>query len=347
MRIREIEISNTAPSADRLWLRPVSGGFETLVLFNGRWREVSQTSGGSAGPGGGGMTDEEKSAIERAIASASAAAGAADGKADAAQTAADKAKTAADKAQAAADAAGKKAQEALAKAEEGGKPTTAGQVALDTEDANLQGAGDVKAALEKIAAKVWYTKIAISSCTAVPAAGSYEIGGTVSKPTLTWKTSKPPVKTVVNGVTLTSPSQTSYTMPSDIKATKAVSLTVTDEAGGTDTKSLTWTFAYGVYEGMAATPAEITQDWIKKTLGGKSLKTSAKGTYTMKGSDSKYWWIAAPTAWSVSFSTTLGAGGATKYGAVADFVNDQGAKVPMTVYRAEQIQGSDMSITVK
>ena len=315
MRIREIEISNTAPASDRLWLRPVGGGFETLVMANGHWNKVSQASQG----GGGGMTEEEKAAIEKAIADAKAMA----------------------------DSAQKTAEDALAKAVEGLVPVTADKVSFETDDSNLKDADDVKAAIEKLAAKVWYTKISITSYTATPASGTYEVGYTVNKPTLSWKTSKTPVKTVVNDVTQTDPSTTSYTMPTDLKATKTVSLAVTDEAGGTDTKTLTWTFAYGVYVGMATVPTELTQDWIKNTLGGKTLKTTAKGTYTMKGSDTKYWWIATPTAWSVNFSTALGDGGAEKYGDVENFVNDEGVEVPMTVYRAEQIQSGDMNITIK
>ena len=315
MRIREIEISNTAPASDRLWLRPVGGGFETLVMANGHWNKVSQASQG----GGGGMTEEEKAAIEKAIADAKAMA----------------------------DSAQKTAEDALAKAEEGLVPVTADKVSFETDDANLKDADDVKAAIEKLAIKVWYTKISITSYTATPAAGTYEVGRTVNKPTLSWKTSKTPVKTVVNGVTQTNPSTTSYTMPTDLTNTKTVSLAVTDEAGGKDTKTLTWTFAYGVYVGMATVPTELTQDWIKNTLGGKTLKTTAKGTYTMKGSDTKYWWIATPKAWAVNFSTALGDGGAAKYGDVEDFVNDEGVEVPMTVYRAEQIQSGDMNITIK
>lgn len=315
MRIREIEISNTAPASDRLWLRPVGGGFETLVMANGHWNKVSQASQG----GGGGMTEEEKAAIEKAIADAKAMA----------------------------DSAQKTAEDALAKAVEGLVPVTADKVSFETDDANLKDADDVKAAIEKLAAKVWYTKISITSYTATPASGTYEVGCTVNKPTLSWKTSKTPVKTVVNGVTQTDPSTKSYVMPTDLKATKTVSLAVTDESGGTDTKTLTWTFAYGVYVGMATVPTELTQDWIKNTLGGKTLKTTAKGTYTMKGSDTKYWWIATPTAWAVNFSTALGDGGAEKYGDVEDFVNDEGVEVPMTVYRAEQIQSGDMNITIK
>ena len=169
----------------------------------------------------------------------------------------------------------------------------------------------------------------------------------MTKPTLTWKTSKTPTKTVVNGVTLANPATTSYTLTADITANKTVTLTVTDEAGGTDSKYLAWAFGYGVYQGMATVPSELTQEWVKTTLSGKQIKTSVNNTsYTMKGSTTQYWWIAAPMAWTIEFSTSLGSGGAYKYGEVAGFVNDQGEAVPMSVYRAEQIQGGDMKITV-
>ena len=84
------------------------------------------------------MTEEEKAAIEKAIADAKAMA----------------------------DSAQKTAEDALAKAVEGLVPVTADKVSFETDDANLKDADDVKAAIEKLAVKVWYTKISITSYTA-------------------------------------------------------------------------------------------------------------------------------------------------------------------------------------
>lgn len=224
---------------------------------------------------------------------------------------------------------------------------SAEKVLLASDNENLSGAGNVKAALEKIAAKVWYTKIAIQNL-AVAAGGkngTYEVGTTVAAPTLTWKTTKTPTKTVCDGKTL-SATATSYTAAADITASKTIAVTVTEAEGGTATASLAWAFAYAVYSGMATVPTAFTQEWVKTTLGGKTLKTSAKGDYTMKGSATKYWWLAAPSSWTVKFTTKIGDGGAEKAGEVADFVNDAGKAVPMTIYRANQLQGSDITITV-
>ena len=222
--------------------------------------------------------------------------------------------------------------------------TTADKVTLSSTDENLSSTTDVKAALEKIAAKVWYTKITITSFTASPKEGLYETGATVSKPTLTWATSKTPTKTTINGTTVTG---NSYTLSANITAAKTVTLAVTESEGNTVSASKAWSFGYALYTGMATVPSSFTQDWIKSTLGGKAIKTSAAGTYTMKGSTaSEYWWIVAPTAWTLKFSTTLGEGGAEQVGTLASFVNDQGKTVPMTIYRASKVQGSDMKITV-
>ncbi len=222
-------------------------------------------------------------------------------------------------------------------------------VKLESDNSNLTGTSTVLSALEKIAAKVWYEKIAISSFTATPTAGTFEVGASVSAPTFTWSTTKTPAKTVINGVTQSDPTVTKYTMSSAITATKTVTLTVTesDEQAATASKSLTWTFGYGIYTGMATVPSSFTQDWIKNTLGGKVIKTTAAGSYTMKGSTtSQYWWLVVPTAWTIAFKTSLGSGGAEKVGTVASFVNDQGKTVSMSVYRASKVQGSDMAITV-
>lgn len=225
---------------------------------------------------------------------------------------------------------------------------SAEKVTLASADENLTDAGNIKAALEKMAAKVWYSKIALQglAVTAGGKNGTYEVGTTVAAPTLAWKTTKTPVKTVCDGKTL-SATATSYTAAADITANKTIAVTVTESEGGTATASLTWAFAYAVYTGMATVPASLTQEWVKTTLGGKALKTSAKGDYTMKGSTDKYWWIVVPSAWAVKFTTKIGDGGAEKAGEVAGFVNDAGRTVPMTVYRANQLQGSDITITVE
>ena len=189
---------------------------------------------------------------------------------------------------------------------------TAEKTSLASDDANLSDVTNVKAALEKLAAKVWYAPITITSFTVSPSGGTFERGYTVKAPKLTWSTSKTPKKTTVNGVTLADPSQKTYTMPSDITASTTVTLTVTeqDAQGATAKEEVNYAFGYAIYAGMAADTATFTADWVRKTVGGKAVKTSAKGDYTMKGSTDKYWWLIVPTAWSVSFKTALGAGGA-------------------------------------
>ncbi len=214
---------------------------------------------------------------------------------------------------------------------------------------NLAGYKSVKSALDAIADKVWYAAIKITSFkVSTPAAsvnGMYEVGASLAAPTLTWTTSKTPKSATINGTAVTG---TSYTMKSAITAGTTVKLVVTesDAAAATSSSTLTWTFGKAVYNGMATVPASYTQAWIKGFT--KKIVTSASGSYTMQGSTTgQYWWLMAPTAYSVSFKTALGDGGAEKVAEVSDFVNDQGVTVPMTIYRASKVQGSNMTITVK
>ena len=227
-----------------------------------------------------------------------------------------------------------------------GLSLTADNVTLSSDDVNLKDTINVLTALEKIAAKVWYAAITIKSTSAEPPTGTYEIGKTLSAPTISWTTSKTPTAITVNGTAIDK-SSTSYTLKSQLASTTNVTLKVTDDMGGTASKTFTWTFAYAIYTGMATIPSEYTQEWVKNTFN-KTLKTSASGTYTMKASTSdEYWWIVVPSSWSISFSTSLGQIDMDKPATISEFVNDEGKTVSMKIYKAKQVQGSDTSITVK
>lgn len=321
-RLREIVVSTISPGPDKLWLRPKNeGGYDVFAMDNGSWAKVF-----GSGSNSGGLTEEEKKEIEKKISEA--------------QATADAAKEAAEKAQEAIDGI----QDSLELMDE--------KVKITSKEEHIGTTENVKEALELLAAKVWYSKIAIQNL-AVSAGGkatTYEVGSTASAPTLTWKTTKTPTKTVCDGKTLDA-TATTYKSTADITSTKTITVTVTEAEGGTASASLTWTFAYAVYTGMAVYPdsvSDITQDWVKNTISGKTLKTAPKGDYTMKGSDSyEYWWFICPSVWTVDFTTKIGDGGATKVAEIADFVNDAGLTVPMTVYCADEVQGSDMTITIK
>lgn len=226
---------------------------------------------------------------------------------------------------------------------------TAENVTLDSQNANLASITDVRAALEKIANKVWYSPIAFTTFKSNVPTGTFEQGYSIPAPIeITWTTSKEPSKVLVNNKEQEA-GTTSYTVSTNVTGTTSVTVKVTeqDAEAATASKSVTWTFGYAIYTGMATIPGEYTESWVRDTVGGKSIKTSSsvKTNYTMQGSTDKYWWLIAPTSWSISFKTSLGAGGAKAVGTI-DFVNDQGVTVPMTIYRAEEIQGSDMTITV-
>lgn len=402
-RIREIEISDTEPSGDKIWLRLKNGTAELYCHINGNWEKI--TSATSAG--GGGLTKEELDAINEQINEISQSCVTANTNANIATTNAQTANTTASEANTLAQVAETTASEAKKLAEDAnmsyntfanqvstfttrlegvendvmesnsyasealdkantvsGKvdnisseiisikesikelSLTADNVSLTTDDANLTGASNVKDALEKIAAKVWYTAITFKNTSASPEAKTYEIGKTLDAPTITWTTSKTPTAITVNGKAIDK-SSTSYILASQLSSTTNVTLKVTDEMGGTASKTFTWTLAYAIYTGMATIPSEYTQEWVKNKFT-KTLKTSASGTYTMKASTSgEYWWIVVPSSWSISFSTSLGRIDMDEPATISEFVNDEGKTVSMKIYKAKQVQGSDTSITVK
>ena len=402
-RIREIEISDTEPSGDKIWLRLENGTAELYCHINGNWEKITSATS----VGGGGLTQEELDAINEQINEISQSCAIANTNANIAKTNAQTANTTAYDAKTIAQEANTTASDAKTLAEEANRDyntfanqvstfttrlegvenevkdansnasealgkantvsgrvdnisneiisikdsikdlsLTADNVSLTTDDANLTGASNVKDALEKIAAKVWYTAITFKITSASPEAKTYEIGKTLSAPTISWTTSKTPTAITVNGSAIDK-SSTSYTLTSQLASTTNVTLKVTDDMGGTASKTFTWTFAYAIYTGMATIPSEYTQEWVKNTFT-KTLKTSASGTYTMKGSTSgKYWWIVVPSSWSISFFTSFGPIDMDKPATISEFVNDEGKTVSMKIYKAQQVQGSDTSITVK
>lgn len=339
-RIREIEISDVAPASDKIWLKPSEEGYGLYVMLNGAWNKIASSE--SAG-----ISDEDMALINQKIEQVASKADSIVDKIDTvlkdAPEALDTFKEVSDKA-AELETKIESINDAMEELD-----LDAEKVTLASDNSNLTSALNVKAALEKIANKVWYSKIAINSFTANPAFGTYEYGTSVTNPTVTWTTSKVPAKVTLTDATISDPTVKTYTYSKTYTATKTLTLGVTesDAEAGTASKTGTWTIAYAVYTNTVTDPGTYTQDWAKNTVGGKTLKTSAAGTYTMKGSTTnQYWFLVAPKVWTLKFSTQLGDGGATKVGEIAGFVNDKGQTVPMAVYRAEKVQGSDYKITV-
>ena len=63
-RIREIEISDTPPSGDKLWLKPTEKGTDVMTMLNGKWNPVVEAGGCALSQNYAHYQDEDVKSVE-------------------------------------------------------------------------------------------------------------------------------------------------------------------------------------------------------------------------------------------------------------------------------------------
>ena len=166
---------------------------------------------------------------------------------------------------------------------------------------------NVEDALNKLIADYYYVAPSVTSFTATPAGGTYEIGSTVKAPiTFNWNYNKDITTQTLTDCTLTDNTIRTATYNTDITSNKTFTLSVSDGTK-TATKSIAYSFTNKVWFGSAA---EGTYDdaFILGLATGK-LQTSKSGTYTVTVADREYFFIAMPQSYNNSDTLTGKIGG--------------------------------------
>ena len=166
---------------------------------------------------------------------------------------------------------------------------------------------NVEEALNKLIADYYYVAPSVTSFTATPAGGTYEIGSTVKAPiTFNWSYNKDITTQTLTDCTLTDNTIRTATYNTDITSNKTFTLSVSDGTK-TATKSIAYSFTNKVWYGSAA---EGTYDdaFILGLATGK-LQTSKSGTYTVTVADREYFFIAMPQSYNNSDTLTGKIGG--------------------------------------
>ena len=166
---------------------------------------------------------------------------------------------------------------------------------------------NVEDALNKLIADYYYVAPSVTSFTATPAGGTYEIGSTVKAPiTFNWNYNKDITTQTLTDCTLTDNTIRTATYNTDITSNKTFTLSVSDGTK-TATKSIAYSFTNKVWYGSAA---EGTYDdaFILGLATGK-LQTSKSGTYTVTVADREYFFIAMPQSYNNSDTLTGKIGG--------------------------------------
>ena len=138
----------------------------------------------------------------------------------------------------------------------------------------------VEEALNKLIADFYYIESSITSFTASPAGGTYEVGTTISSPTFNWSYDKNIVSQTLTDCTLADETVRTATYAGDITTNKTLTLTASNGKNNVSS-SISYSFVnpmYTAYINKDIDTTTITEDMI--TGGAKLLKKKNTFTFT-------------------------------------------------------------------
>ena len=194
---------------------------------------------------------------------------------------------------------------------------------------------NVEDALNKLIADYYYVAPSVTSFTATPAGGTYEIGSTVKAPiTFNWNYNKDITTQTLTDCPLVDNTIRTATYNTDITTNKTFTLTAGDGKNNVS-KNISYSFTNKVWFGSAA---EGTYDdaFILGLSTGK-LQTNKNGTYTVTVADREYFFIAMPQSYNNSDILTGKIGGfETEFGKVAtvNHTNASGYATNYNIYKS-------------
>ena len=197
------------------------------------------------------------------------------------------------------------------------------------------GSATVEEALNKLIADYYYVAPSVTSFTATPSGGTYEIGSTITAPiTFNWSYNKDIVTQTLTDCPLVDETVRTATYNTDITTNKTFTLTAGDGQNNVS-KNISYSFTNKVWFGSAA---EGTYDdaFILGLATGK-LQTSKSGTYTVTVADREYFFIAMPQNYNNNdvLVGTIG-GFSTEFSRVAtiNHTNQSGYATNYNIYKS-------------
>ena len=152
---------------------------------------------------------------------------------------------------------------------------------------------NVEEALNKLIADYYYVAPSVTSFTATPAGGTYEIGSTVKAPiTFNWSYNKDITTQTLTDCTLTDNTIRTATYNSDITSNKTFTLNASDGKNNVS-KSISYTFVSPYYTGVSTTNT-LTETDIKaltkkvETKGNKTINYTTTQSYMVFAYPSSY-----------------------------------------------------------
>ena len=194
---------------------------------------------------------------------------------------------------------------------------------------------NVEEALNKLIADFYYVAPSVTSFTASPNGGVFEVGHVVSAPiTFNWSYNKDITTQTLTGCTLADETVRTATYDTDITTNKTFTLSASDGKNNVS-KNISYSFTNKVWYGSAA---EGTYDdtFILGLANGK-LQTNKNGTYTVTVADREYFFIAMPQSYNNADKLVGAIGGfSTEFGKVAtvNHTNASGYATNYNIYKS-------------
>ena len=192
---------------------------------------------------------------------------------------------------------------------------------------------NLKQAVDKILAKIYYEEPKITSFTMTPSTDVYEIGTVIPANTLefSWAVNKEIKSQALTDCTAAADDR-SATYGAELKNTKTFVLTVSDgEKAATASKKIS--FLNKGYWGSAAIPDEYNSEFILG-LGSSKFVTGKAGTYSMSVVAGEYGFLALPTSFGTVSSVWIGGFEVTvETAATISFTNASGKTSSYNIYK--------------
>ena len=206
---------------------------------------------------------------------------------------------------------------------------------------------NLKQAVDKILAKVYYEEPEITSFTMLPSTDVYEIGTVIPADTIefSWAVNKEIKSQALTDCTVAVDDR-SAVYGAELSNTKTFVLTVSDgEKAATASKKIS--FLSKGYWGSAAVPDEYNSEFVLG-LSGSKFVTGKAGTYSMSVVAGEYGFLALPTSFGTVSSVWIGGFEVTvETAATISFTNASGKTSSYNIYKTGRSGLGSIQIEIK
>lgn len=206
---------------------------------------------------------------------------------------------------------------------------------------------NLKQAVDKILAKVYYEEPEITSFTMLPSTDVYEIGTVIPADTIefSWAVNKEIKSQALTDCTVAVDDR-SAVYSAELSNTKTFVLTVSDGEKAT-TASKKISFLNKGYWGSAAVPDEYNSEFVLG-LSGSKFVTGKAGTYSMSVVADEYGFLALPTSFGTVSSVWIGGFEVTvETAATISFTNASGKTSSYNIYKTGRSGLGSITMEIK